>query len=98
MPQELGPALAIALLILLVLALAGSWWGRLKLERDIGVATLRAVVQLALVSLIITAGVSRVGWSLVFALFMFGVAVFTSCRRIGAPTARPGERRSAGRW
>lgn len=89
MPQELGPALAIALLILLLLALAGSWWGQLKVERDVGVAALRAVVQLALVSLIITAVVSRVGWSLVFATFMFGVAVFTTCRRIGAPRAWP---------
>lgn len=89
MPQELGPALAIALLILLLLALAGSWWGQLKVERDVGVAALRAVVQLALVSLIITAVVGHVGWSMVFAVFMFAVAVFTTSRRVGAPRAWP---------
>ena len=37
----------------------------------------------------ITAVLSQLAWSLVFAVFMFGVAVFTSSRRIEAPRAWP---------
>jgi putative ABC transport system permease protein len=58
--------------------------GRLKVERSIATAAVRAVVQLAAVALVITAVLSQLAWSLAFAAFMFGVAVFTSSRRIEA--------------
>ena len=74
---------------LVMLAIAASWLGRLKVERSIATAAVRAVVQLAAVSLVITAVLSQLAWSLVFAAFMFGVAVFTSSRRIEAPQAWP---------
>ncbi|GAA2109591.1 ABC transporter permease [Microlunatus panaciterrae] len=81
--------MAVALLILLVLALAASWWSRLRLEKSLAAAAGRAVIQLGLVSLIIAGVVGRVGWSLLFASLMFAIAVFTSTRRVGAPRAWP---------
>lgn len=79
-----GIALAIALVALLVLALAASWWGQLRLERNVLTASLRALVQLALVSLIITAVLGHLLGALAFVVVMFAVAVGTSARRIGA--------------
>ena len=89
MTHQPGLPLVIALVVLVLLAIAASWVGRLKVERAIATAAVRAVVQLAVVSLVITAVLSQLAWSLVFAAFMFGVAVFTSSRRIEAPRAWP---------
>ena len=87
MPAQPGLPLLIALLVLVVVALAAATIGRLGVRREVGVAAGRAVVQLALVSLIITAAFSHLVWSLVFALVMFVVATFTTSRRVGAPRA-----------
>lgn len=89
MPQQPGPALAIALVALLAIALTVSWVGQLRTQRSIGVAALRAVIQLALVSLVIAAVLSNLVWSAIFAVFMFGVAVFTSSSRIEARACWP---------
>ncbi len=89
MPSQPGLSLAIALVILILLALTASWIGKLRVERNLATAAGRAVVQLALVSLIITAVLSHLAWSAVFATFMFGVAVFTSASRVGARRAWP---------
>lgn len=89
MPTQPGFPLAIALVVLLLVALAASFVGRLRVERNLATAAGRAVVQLALVSLIITAVLSHIIWSAVFAAFMLGVAVFTSASRIGARRAWP---------
>ncbi len=89
MPQQPGPALAVALLVLLLLALVGSWVGRLHVGSRIAAAAVRAVIQLAAVSLIITAVLGDLAWSAVFAMVMFGVAVFTSSARIGSRRAWP---------
>lgn len=78
-----------ALVVLALLAVAASFAGRLRMERNLATASVRAVLQLALVSLVITAVLSHLAWSAVFAAFMFGVAVATSARRIGAPKAWP---------
>jgi putative ABC transport system permease protein len=88
-PQQPGLALAIGLVALLGLALAASMVGRLRRERQITTASLRAVVQLALVSLVITAVLSHIAWSAVFALVMYAVAVYTSAGRIDARGAWP---------
>jgi putative ABC transport system permease protein len=88
-PRQPGLALAVALVLLLLLALAASSLGRLRLNRSVSTAALRAVVQLGLVSLVITAVLSHVWWSAAFALAMLGVAVFTSAGRIGARNAWP---------
>ncbi len=87
MPSQPGLPLAIALVVLLLLAVVASFVGGLKMQRTLSVAAGRAVIQLAAVSLIITAVLSHIVWSLVFAAFMLGVAVLTSSRRIEAPQA-----------
>lgn len=77
------------MLALLLMALVASWVGRLRVERNLVTAAVRAVVQLALVSLVIAAVLANLVWSAVFALVMLAVAVLTSARRIGAPRAWP---------
>ena len=62
---------------------------RLGTARPDAVAVARAVAQLALVSLVLTAVLGRVAWSLAFAVVMLGVAVGTSARRIGAGRSWP---------
>ena len=89
MPQQPGLSLAVGLVALLGLALAASVVGRLRRERQISTAALRAVAQLALVSLVITAVLSHIAWSAVFALVMYAVAVYTSAGRIDARRAWP---------
>ena len=52
-------------------------------------AAVRAVVQLGLVALVITAVLGHLVWSVLFAVFMFTVAVVTSSRRVGAAASWP---------
>ena len=52
------------------------------MARDQVSASLRAVAQLALVSLVIAAVLSHVAWSLAFAVLMLTVATLTSARRL----------------
>lgn len=87
MPGQPGPALAVALVALLAIAVGASWWGGLRRERQISTAALRATVQLAVVAVVITAVLGRVVWSILFGVFMLGIATVTSARRIGAPRA-----------
>jgi putative ABC transport system permease protein len=88
-PSQPGPPLVIALVVLLVLAVAVSLVGRLKVERNLATASARAVLQLAGVALVITAVLSHLAWSALFAAAMLAVAVFTSSSRIGARRAWP---------
>ncbi len=76
--------LAVALVALVALAVVASLVGQLRQGRSILVAAARAIVQLAAVSLIITAALSRLWAAGLVALVMFGVAVFTTARRVGA--------------
>jgi putative ABC transport system permease protein len=77
--------LAAVLLVLVALAVTASYVGRLDVERNHLTASARAVVQLAVVSLVITAALGSVWWSLAFALLMFSVATWTSAGRIQVP-------------
>jgi putative ABC transport system permease protein len=77
--------LALVLLFLVLLAAATSRLAGLAVEREQITAALRAVVQLALVALVIAAVMESLWWSLAFVLVMFVVAAATSHRRIGAP-------------
>jgi putative ABC transport system permease protein len=79
-----GWPLAIALVALVLLAVTAAWLGALPIRRDVVTATARAVAQLAVVSLAITAVLGSVWWSAAFALLMFAVATFTSARRVAA--------------
>lgn len=89
MTRDPGLPLALALVALVLLAVLVSWRGGLRLERDLAVAAVRAVVQLGAVSLLIAAVLGSLVWSAAFAVLMFGVAVFTSSRRVGAAVAWP---------
>ena len=81
--------LVIALAALSAIAVAAAALSRLGTAWSNAVAVVRAVAQLAFVSLVLTAVLGRVAWSLAFALVMLGVAVGTSARRIGAGRAWP---------
>jgi len=88
-PAQPGPALAVAIVLLVTMAVTASAVGGLRRGRAIGVAALRAVVQLALVALVITAVLSHLVWSALFATLMFAVATATSARRVEAPRRWP---------
>ncbi len=77
--------LAVVLVVLVGVAVTASYLGRLGVERDHVTAAVRAVAQLSVVSLVITAALKSVWWSLAFVLLMFVVATFTSTGRIRAP-------------
>ncbi|HLN77241.1 MAG TPA: ABC transporter permease [Nocardioidaceae bacterium] len=77
--------LAVVLVALVAVAVTASYLGQLGVERQHLTAAARAVVQLAVVSLVITAALGSIWWSLAFALLMFAVATWTSSGRINVP-------------
>jgi putative ABC transport system permease protein len=80
-----GPVLIAVLGVLTLFGGAVVRFGELGQGRAVLIAALRAVVQLAAVSLVITA-IVRSGWLTGgFVLLMFSVAALTSARRIGVP-------------
>ncbi|MFJ6951716.1 ABC transporter permease [Micromonospora aurantiaca (nom. illeg.)] len=82
----LGPRLAVALVLLTAAAAAIATVGRLGHGRQIAVAAARAALQLAAVSLVITAIVGSLWATAAFVLLMCAVAASTSGRRItGGP-------------
>jgi putative ABC transport system permease protein len=87
MPTQPGPALAVALAVLLLIAVAASFVGGLRRGRQIATAAVRATVQLTLVALIIAAVLGDLAWSLLFCVVMLIVAMATSARRIDAARA-----------
>ena len=90
----MGPAFALVLIGLVIVGSGAALVARLGASRAIATASLRAVVQLAVVSLLITA-VLRSWWATAaFIAVMLGVAVATSARRVttlrlGWPVAAP---------
>jgi putative ABC transport system permease protein len=82
-PITAGPVLAV---VLGFLALAGTvvvWLGRVGDGRAVLFAAVRATVQLAAVSLLITAVLGSAWGTAGFVVVMFTVAAWTSARRIG---------------
>jgi putative ABC transport system permease protein len=77
--------LGVVCLLLVVAAVATSRWAGLGVAREQVGAAVRAVVQLALVSLLLAAIMSSLGWSFGFVVVMFLVAAVTSLRRLDAP-------------
>lgn len=77
--------LGVVLFVLVGAAVAASYLGGLGVERTQLTAAARAVLQLAVVSLVIAAVLGSVWWSLGFALLMFAVATWTSAGRIDVP-------------
>ena len=84
-----GPVLGVVLVALVALGAVVLWLGELGRARAVVTAAARAVLQLAAVSLVITA-VLRSGWlTALFVLLMFSVAALTSARRVGVPKRVP---------
>ena len=77
-----GPRLGVALFVLTVLAAAAAVAGRLGYDRRIVVAAVRAAVQLAAVSVVITAILGSLPLTAVFVTVMYVVAARTSGRRM----------------
>lgn len=77
--------LAVVLVVLVAVAVTASQLGHLGVGRNHLTAAVRALVQLAAVSLVIAAALRSLGWSLAFALLMFLVATWTSAGRIDVP-------------
>ncbi|MEV0649621.1 ABC transporter permease [Phytomonospora sp. NPDC050363] len=79
----IGPGFWVVLAVLLAGAAAAARAARLRVSRDLVIAGLRAVVQLAAVSLVITWVLKAWGPTLAFVVLMVAVAAFTTARRIG---------------
>lgn len=81
--------LALALVVLVAVGVVVSWRSRLGIGGQTVVASVRAVLQLAVVSLVVVAAVRHVWSALLFALLMFVVGTWTTCRRTGTSRAWP---------
>ena len=77
--------LAVVLVALVVLSVAVSLAARTGAAREQVTAAVRAVLQLAAVSLVIAAALASVWWALLVVLGMYAVAVVTASRRVGVP-------------
>ena len=84
-----GWPVALCLVILLVVTVVADRIGRIDLDRQSLVAGARAVVQLSLVALVITAVVGSIWLSFLAVGVMFATAVVTTSRRVDAPRAWP---------
>ncbi|MHA3836493.1 ABC transporter permease [Terrabacter sp. AAH1] len=84
-----GWPVVISLVILLAVTVVADRLGRIDLERQAVLAGGRAVVQLTLVALVITAVVGSLWLSFLAVAVMFAMAVVTTTRRVGAPGAWP---------
>lgn len=79
-----GPPLAVAGVLLVLLAVAASALGRLGHGAAVARAAVRATVQLGVVSLAVAAIVSSLLWTAAFLTVMFVVATVTSAGRTKA--------------
>jgi len=84
-----GWPVAVAIVLLLLVTIVAYAAGRLPGIGGTLVATARALGQLSLAALVITAVVKSLPLSLLVLAGMFTVAVVTTVRRIGAPPAWP---------
>ncbi|MGP4022743.1 ABC transporter permease [Actinomadura sp. 3N407] len=87
---EIGPVLALVLLALAASAALLVRFGDLGLGRDVLVVSVRAAVQLTVVSLLIAAVLRSAGWTAVFIAGMVAVAAATAGKRITGSAARSG--------
>lgn len=78
----LGFAALIVLPLLIAIGVAGSRYAGLRHDKGIVTAALRAVVQLAAVGLVVGFALQHTLGAIAFVLLMFGVATFTSTRRL----------------
>ena len=86
---ELDWRLAVAVGVLTAATVAASRVGRLGTALPSVRAIVRAVLQLLAVALVVTAALEHVWSSLLFVVFMFGVATFTASGRVDARSSFP---------
>jgi len=87
---DVGWPLAAVLVVLVVAAVLITRAGRLGVERDQLTAAVRAVVQLAVVSLVIAAVLESMWGSFAFVVVMYLVATATVSRRLDVPLRQTG--------
>ncbi|MGR7025200.1 ABC transporter permease [Geodermatophilus sp. URMC 62] len=88
---DLGPSLAVVLVLLTALAAAAGRLSGLGQERPVVVAALRATVQLGVVSAVLLLVVGSLWLSTAFVLLMVTVAALTAAGRVsGRPLRSPG--------
>jgi putative ABC transport system permease protein len=81
-----SPALIVVLVVLLVLAVAAVALAGLPLRQAMVTASVRAGVQLAVVSALLVVVFGSVAWTFLYVAAMFVVAAWTSARRVHAQT------------
>lgn len=86
----LGVAALVVLPLLVTVAVVGSRLAGLGHERGLVTAALRAILQLAVVGVLIGLALQSIPGALVFVLLMLVVATVTSSRRIGRAAKVPG--------
>lgn len=91
MPVTIDPGLPVALAVVLLLIVTVTTYlvGRLPRPGATLFAAARAIVQLSIAALVISAVIRSVWLSLLLLTFMFVVAVVTTVRRVEAPAAWP---------
>lgn len=82
---EVDWRLGVVLAVLVLVGVAASRLGRLEVGRDTVVASLRAVLQLAIISLVVTAALENLWGAALFAAVMLAVASWTAAGRMGVP-------------
>ncbi|WP_068401973.1 ABC transporter permease [Kribbia dieselivorans] len=82
-------SVAIALAALLATVLIVQQVTRVPLQRSAFVAAIRAIIQLLIAATIITAVIDNLWLSLLLLVFMFGMAVYTTGKRVDALHAWP---------
>ncbi len=87
----IDPGVPVALAVILLLALTVTMYllGGLARPGSTLFAAFRAVAQLGLAAVVIASVVSSLWLSVALLLVMFGIAVATTVRRVGAPAAWP---------
>src|SRR5664280_540299 len=81
--------LGLALALLVIFTLVVSRFGELRIGRQTVVAAVRAIVQLALVSVIIVGALQHLWTALVFVVVMFVIGVRTTAKRVGVTACWP---------
>lgn len=81
--------LLLALVLLVVLAATVSRVGALRLERQLVVAALRALLQLAVVASVVVAAIGQLWSSALFIFAMFAIGVWTTTGRTGSRRSWP---------
>ncbi|MGN0102468.1 MAG: ABC transporter permease [Dietzia sp.] len=82
---EIGPALAVAVLLFVVIGATAAWLGETGQTREIPWTAIRAALQLVALSLVIGYVADRLWLVAAFAVVMASVASWAAARRVTAP-------------